>query len=299
MAQQKVELRKVRDFSDNLNDTFQFLKLNYKPLLTYVVSIAGVFLLTAAILNGIFQGQSTGDMWEIILTGRTEPGESMQDQIFSGMYFLVVLFMWLTSTALQVVVVAYMKVYEERDGETPLFEQVWNEFKRHFLAVALYQVPLFILMFIGLLFCFAPGIYLAVVFAPFVPIIMMENQSFGGAFSRCFTLIRDNFWLSLGIYFVIFLISWFSSGIISLIVGILTGLITYFSTDSISSTVGIVTSVLNVLGFIFYIIMFVSVVMNYYNLTERYEGTGIMRRLNTLGTDHPQTGHNTQREEEY
>jgi hypothetical protein len=296
MAQQKVELRKVRDFSDNLNDTFQFLKLNYKPLLTYVVSIAGVFLLTAAILNGIYQGDSA-NILEAILSGNVEQQNSIE--VFTGMYFLVILFMWLTSTALQVVVVAYMKVYEEKNGETPLFEEVWNEFKSHFLPVALYQVPLFILMFIGLLFCFAPGIYLAVVFAPFVPIIIMERQSFSGAFNRCFTIIRDNFWLSLGIYFVIFLISWFSSGIISLIVGIITGLITYFTTESIASTVGIVTSVLNVLGFIFYIIMFVSVVMNYYNLIERYEGTGILRRLDGLGTDTPQTGHHTHRDEEY
>ncbi|WP_207493335.1 hypothetical protein [Aridibaculum aurantiacum] len=296
MAQQKVDLRKVRDFSENLNDTFQFLKQNFKPLITYVLGIAGVFMLAAAILSGMYQSD-TNTLFEDIFSGTRTSRQPYE--IFTGLYFLVIVFAWLTGVAMQVVITAYLKVYDELGMETPTFDQVWTEFKRYFARISIFNIPLFIVTVIGFMFCLVPGIYFAVVFAPFVAIIMNENEDFSGAFSRCFTLIKNNFWMSLGIYFVIFLISWFSSGVISFIVGLITGLISYLTTHDVKATVTIVTSVLNVFAFIFYILFFLSVTLNYYNLAERFDGTGILRRLDTLGSADKQGGHHLNAEEEY
>lgn len=295
MAQQQVELRKVRDFTDNLNDTFLFLKQNFKPLFICVLGIAGVLMLTTAILGGIYQG-NTASMFEAIFN----PGAVIQrrPEFFTSLYFAVVLFAWLTAAALQLVIIGYMKMYEEKGNQIPSFEEVWEVFKRYFLQVTLYQVPLFILVVIGMMLCIAPGVYLAVVFAPFICVVVIEGASFNGAFNRCFTLIKDNFWLSFGVYVVIFLISWFSSGIISFIVGIITGLFSYFTTDDIRMTVSIVASVLNVFSFLFYIVLFLSVALNYYNLAERFDGTGILRRLQTLGTTATPQRYGDQKEDE-
>ncbi len=295
MAQQKIELRKVRDFSDNLNDTFLFIKQNFKPMLTYVFGIAGLFMLTAAILNGMYQSQSAG-IFRDVFSGKRSGGNF---EIFSGLYFFIILFSWLTATALQVVVIAYMKLYEEKDKETPLFDEVWSLFRRNFLTIALYNIPIVLLMLIGTILCVAPGVYLAVVLAVFAPVVMMEAESFSGAFNRCFTLIKENFWQSLGIYIVIAIVSSFGSGAISLVVGIITGIMAYFSTDNITYTVGIVTSILNVLGFVFYLLIFVAVTLNYYNLVERYDGTGMVRKLQGLGTNQSPTTYHPNTEEEY
>jgi hypothetical protein len=52
MAEQKVELRKIRDLSENLNDTFTFIRQNFKPLVTSFLGIAGIVMLANAIMGG-------------------------------------------------------------------------------------------------------------------------------------------------------------------------------------------------------------------------------------------------------
>jgi hypothetical protein len=295
MAQQKVELRKVRDFTDNLNDTFVFIRQNVKPLIASFLGIAGVFLLTAAIINGIYQSQTTGNLFKQIITGRVEGNESVS--AFGAYYLLVLLFAWLNYNAMTVVVIAFMKLYDQDNGIAPTIEEVWREFRQHFLRVAFYTIPVFLLIMVGMILCLLPGFYLAVVLAPFPIILVIEGESFSKAFNRCFTIIKENFWTSLAIYAVMYLIYYFSAGVVTVIVGLVAGLISYFTTRNINTTVGIVSSILNVFSFVFFIVFYVSVVLQYFNLTERYDGTGILRRLDTMGTN--TSGYTNETEEEY
>lgn len=291
MAQQKVELRKVRDFSDNLNDTFLFIRHNLKPLLTSFLGISGVFMLAAAILSGLYQS-NMGSVLKQIINGSTT---TYNDPFYmvDGKYFLMILFAWLNIIAMQVAIVSYMKVYEAKDGEVTSIDEVWQVFKSYFFKVFIYTIPITLLIGVGCLFCLVPGIYLAVVFVPFPVVVMMEDQSLGGAYSRCFTLIKDNFWVSFGLYVLVYIIYSFSSGIISAIIGAVAGLLFYFTTKDLGSTIGVVTSILSIFSFVFYIIYYVSVVLNYFNLSERFDGTGMMRKLGTIG-DAPQNFDNIQ-----
>lgn len=281
MVKQKVELRKIRDFSDNLNDTILFIRQNFKPLLTCFLGIAGIFMLTSAVLTGIYQSQ-WGNLLRDILN-RKNPDADSPVNLFNWNYFLVIIFSWLNFVAMQVAVISYIKVYEVKNGETPVIEEVWNVFKRYFLKVFFYSIPIALLTALGCILCVAPGIYLGVVFVPFSAILIIEDKSFGEAFNRCFRLVKDNFWISLGIYFLTYLIASFSGGIISSIVGVISGLISYFTTRSINATVGIIASILNIFSFIFYIVYYVSVCLHYFNLTEKYDGTGMMRKLDSIG----------------
>jgi len=295
MAQQKVELRKVRDFSDNLNDTFGFIRQNFKSLVTSFLGIAGIFLLSAAVVNGVYQSQTSGNVFDQIFNGKQTTSEPLG--MFNSTYLLVIILAWLNYNAMTVVIIAYMKVFDRNNGATPSLDEVWREFRKYYLKVLFYTIPVVILLLIGLLLCILPGVYLAVVLTPFAPIIMIENETFSGAFNRCFTIIKENFWMSLGIYFVMYLVYSFSSGIVSLIVGILTGVISWFTTKDVSATVGIVTSVFNVFSFVFFIVYYVSVVLHYFNLAERYDGVGILRKLDTIGTN--TSTHNDATEEQY
>ncbi len=283
MAEQKVELRKIRDFSENLNDTILFIRQNLKPLLTCFLGIAGIFMLTSAVLTGIYQSQ-WGSVFEEILNRRNTTAISPFYMI-NGSYFMVLFFSWLNYVAMQVAVISYIKVYAVKNGVTPAINEVWEIFKRYFFKVFFYSIPLALLTVVGFMLCLAPGVYFAVVFVPFSAILIMEDQSFGGAYNRCFRLIKNNFWMSLGIYFLTYLISAFAGGIISAIVGGVAGLISYFTTKNIGTTVGIVTSVLNIFSFIFYIVYYVSVTLHYFTLSEKYDGTGMMRRLDSIGGD--------------
>ena len=86
-----------------------------------------------------------------------------------------------------------------------------------------------------------------------------------------------------------------ATGIIGSVIGLLSGVLAYFTTKDISTTVGIVTSIFNILSFVFFIVFYISAILNYLSLTESYDGTGMMERLDTLGGN--ATIHTT--EEEY
>src|SRR5450432_3720003 len=137
MAEQKVELRKTRDFSDNLNDTFLFIRQNFKPLLTCFLAIAGIFMLTSAVLTGIYQSQ-WGNLFKDILN-RKNPDSVLPFEMINGNYFLIVIFSWLNFVAMEVAVISYIKVYEIKNGETPLIEEVWDVFKKYFFKVFFYS----------------------------------------------------------------------------------------------------------------------------------------------------------------
>lgn len=280
MAEQKVELRKTRDLSENLNDTFAFIRQNFKPLVTSFIGIAGIIMLANAILSGVYQSQA-GNVFKDIL-GRPNDMRFLFS-FLSPTYFAVMILGWINFIAMNVVIACYMKLYDSLHGQLPAIQEVWEEFKKYFLKVFLYSIPVTLITIAGFSFCLLPGIYLAVVLAPFPIAVVVENQTFAGAWNRCFNLIKDNFWSSLSIYILVYLIYALSSGIISTVIAALTGLISYFTTKDISATIGIATSVLSIFSFLFYIIFYVSVCLHYFNLAEKQDGTGMMRRLDTLG----------------
>ncbi len=295
MVEQKIELRKIRDFGLNISDTFVFLRQNFKPLLKAFFAICGLFMLGQAIFSGIFQSRSMGGLFQQIMhgrAGRTVYGDNPYAAIFSLEYLMTIVFMLLTFASIKVVLVGYFKFYLENDGRQPGIEDIWSIYKKYFFRVFFYSIPIGLLTILGFLFCLAPGIYFWVVLLPFTYIIMIEDADFSTAFSRCFEIIKGNFWPTLAVYLVAGIIYYVSSSIISVVVGLIVGLTAYFTTKDIGSTIGIVTSVLNVFSLTFYIIYFVSAGLQYFSLTEQHDGTGILNRIDSIGTgnnnfDHP------------
>lgn len=288
MAEQKIELRKIRDFSENISDTLVFIKQNFKPLVLSFLAISGIFLLASSVFSGMYQSQFGGLFKQIfsrgiIPAGGRMPSEFSPFQMINQNYFLYVLFTWMSISAMHVSIVSYMKLYQINHKQAPGIQEVWDMFKKYYLRVLFYSVPVFILIVGGCVFCIAPGIYLAVVFTIFPVVVMVEDKSFAEAFSRCFELIKQNFWPSLVIYFVVYLIYSFSASIIGFMMAAITGVISYFSTKDVTATIGIVTSVLTAVTFVFYIVFYVSVALQYFTLAEKRDGTGMLDRLDKLG----------------
>jgi hypothetical protein len=74
-----------------------------------------------------------------------------------------------------------------------------------------------------------------------------------------------------------------SASIVSAVVGIITGAISYFTTKDFGTAVGIFTGIAQAFTFVFAIVFYVSVVLNYFSLAEKLDGTGLLKRLDTLG----------------
>src|SRR5687768_14236429 len=124
MAQQKIYLQKLRDFGENLGDTFQFIRQELKPLLLSFFLIAGIFILGAAIVSGIYQMEMSSVFEEIGRQG--ELGDSFVGVFFSR-YIIIISFFLVAVAAMQTVIASYMKLYDLYN-ESPTAEQVWNEF---------------------------------------------------------------------------------------------------------------------------------------------------------------------------
>jgi hypothetical protein len=179
--------------------------------------------------------------------------------------------------------IAYVKVYEEKQKDTPELGEVWAVFSKYFLKVFLYSIPVILAIIVGTAFCLLPGVYLWVVLIPFEMILLIEDQSFGSSWDRCFTIIKENWWQAFGIYAVAYLIYIAGTWIIGGLMSVITGVLAYFTTKDFSSTFSLVTSILNIFSFVFFIVFYIAAILNYFSLVEKYDGTGMMRRLDGLG----------------
>lgn len=280
MAEQKIELRKIRDFGENMNDTFLFIRQNFLPLIRSFLAICAIFMLAQAILTGLFQYRAMGLMKEFLGGRRVNP--SLFFKWFLE-YLLIVLSALLTIVSVSVVLAAYIKYYLQSNGAPPLIEDIWTIFKKYFLKVLIYSLPVYFIIIIGCLFCLVPGIYLWVVLTPFSLVVVLEGKNFSDSFGRCFDLIRENFWASFAIYLVSYIIYVICGLLISALISAIFWLAGYLTTEDLNNSYAFVSSFLNVFSSCFYIIFFVSAALNYFHLVEVKDGTGILNRIDTIG----------------
>ncbi len=286
MAYQKVELRIVRDFSEVLNDTFLFIRQNLKPLLISFGAISGLFMLASAVLNGLYQGEIV-NLMDKVVSGKVDTDEIVSPSYLSPSYFLVPLLAWLNFIAMKTSVIAYVKVYQNKNIEPPELLEVWDVFKHNFFRVFIYSLPIIFVIAIGTIFCIAPGLYLWVVLLPFEMVLVLEERTFSKSWDRCFALIKDHWWLSFAIYAVSYIIYIAGTWIIGSVMELVSNIFTYFTTADFSTEINLVKSILTVFSFVFFVIFYIAAILNYYSLAEQLDGTGILERLEKLGTKDP------------
>jgi len=204
--------------------------------------------------------------------------------VFNLNYFLILFLGTLSYVIMHIVIAVYFKLYVQNGKVSPNIEEVWKATLRFIVPIFFYSIIYAIITIISVFFCLVPFFYFAVVFAPFTLIYVVEEVPFGEGFSRCFNLIRDNYWESLGIYIVSYLIYSIAAGIIGFVVSLVAGGISYLTTKDIATVTGIFSGTLNIFTHIFYVIFAVSVALNYYNLVERLDGSGLLARIDSLGS---------------
>ncbi|MBE7169956.1 MAG: hypothetical protein INR73_05160 [Williamsia sp.] len=280
MAEQEVELRRVRDFGENLSDTFAFLRQHANTLLRPFLAISAVFMAVLGIFSSVYESHA-GRILKNIFMGRSQNIDRLMS-VFDINYFMVIIMTMATIASMQVIIAVYMKYYTETHTK-PGIQEVWTLFKRYFLRVCLFEFLAYFTIVLGCVFCLFPGIYLGVVLAPLSLVIVVEDKGLVESYQRCLELIKDQFWPSFGLYIVAYLFYAFGAGVIGggfTIIGWLAG---YLTTSDLGLYVLAISAFLKSFSLFFYIIYFVCVSLNYFSLVERREGTGIMGRINNLG----------------
>ena len=285
-----IELAKPRDFGETINDTFAFIKQNFKPLLKYFFIFCGFFVAATCALTVLIEVKA------VTFANNVDSfnDSNSLSRVFSllGVYFLLFLFIALEYVAINVTVLCFMTLYKQKQNTIPTTEELWGYFKYYYLRVLGSSILLYILMGIGMVFCLIPGIYLAPIFALVPPIMIMENTSFGYAFNQSFRLIKDNWWTTFGVIIVVYIILYvlnLAVSIPSMILGAGNVFLHLRDGNAITLPVAIVTSVLQAVEYVFHILIVVAVGLCYFNLTESKEGTGLMERINQFGTGESHT----------
>jgi hypothetical protein len=293
-----IELAKPRDFGEIINDTFIFIRQNFKPLLKYFFIFCGFFLVATAATSILTQINMYRAVNNFNPNSFDATSRFAAFSFLTPTYFLTILFVLLEYISINVMVLSYMTLYKQKQNQVPEMDEMWGYFKFYFFKILGSSVVMGILLVVASLFCLIPGIYLYPIMALVLPIMVVENTSFNYAFNHSFRLIKDNWWATFGVLVVVFIILYVATMIIvvpatlfsagSLFLHLTKG-------SSVSVTAVIISSILTEASHIFQILTIVATCLCYFNLSESKEGTGLMERINQFGNSN--TDSNTTPEE--
>ena len=162
--QPKVELSKVRSFSETIDDSILFFKQNWKPLFRAYLAICGFFWV-AGLISSTFNQFHTFEL--------RAQGESP----FSISYLISIVFALFSYIAITLTTLSYISLYQQKDKEAPTVEEVWGYVKFYFLRITGSFFLLTLLLALGFMLCILPGIYLWPVFSLILTIMILENTS--------------------------------------------------------------------------------------------------------------------------
>ena len=286
MAQKKIELYKTRDFGAKINATIEYIRQNFGPLIKIVLLIvAPVGLLASIIFSNFFA---------TMMSFSANPEAMNEDpvaflSVMGTNYLLLMLVALLTYSFMYSSIYSYIKMRNEREEKPEVLEV---------LRVAIGKVPGVIALMIlvgivsvfGMVFFIIPGVFLAITLSLSVPIYLFEEKGIGDAFGKSFKLIKGKWWSTLGIIFVSSLIASMVSYvfIIPMYVMMVGQMFSHVNEggdpeavfEIFSSWYTSAAMAFAMIGsYLTYLIPITALAFQYFNLSERIEGTGIRNQI--------------------
>ncbi|SHN16655.1 hypothetical protein [Mucilaginibacter sp. OK098] len=277
---QPIELRRVRDFGQIINDSFTFFKENLKPLLKVLFIICGFFIVIGCISTiSTYLNMSSFYAMDSNRFDSSKPLAYLVNVLINAFITLI------TQAFIHLTTLCYISVYLEKNNTTPTLAEVWGYFRYYFFRVLGSSIVVFFVLGLGFLFCIIPGIYLMPIVYLIIPIIVIENSSFGYAFNKSFRLIKDNWWVVFGVIFIMSLIISISGSIASIPLSVIGVSSKFLSLKAFKLPLIIIFSILHNMIMLAYAIPAIAISMCYFNLSEQKEGTGLLGRIDKIGKD--------------
>lgn len=316
---QKIEFRKVRDFGQKFNATFEFLRQEFKPLLNALLYIAGPFIVLGGIMGAYYQKNSIS-MMNLSL----DSAEFFADDFWISAVVMIV-FSFLAYIFIFATLNEYIKIYNQKNTSVQA-QEVWTSVKRNLGDYFLSAIGLsFILLGIGIVMGLIAGgiiasnilflnillilgIFIGTFFmmvAFYISYIAFNTEKLGlfSSLGRTISILKGNWFSTLGL----FIVSWLMSSLLNIIFSlpnlILTSLSVFHATTadegvqlSLGQEIiyGFTAFIASSGGFFISIIIMLIMIFQYYNLVEQSDATGLMGRIDAIGT-----GGNEDDEEHY
>lgn len=276
--EENIEFRKVRSFGDLVGDSFIFVTRNWKPLLKSYYSICGFFVL-GAIVTGILQQNK---VISLVNSGAIYQSPYSFWGWESALSFIFAL---LSFISLSITVLSFISLYNEKGNVAPSVEEVWAYFKYFFFRLLGAHILLGLLLIFALVCIVVPAIYLWPVTSVILAVMVFENASIGYSFDRAFRLIKSQWWITFGAFFVTALIVYAGTIMLVMPVSFLTGARMATGGFKSSLTGVMVMTVIQYLCQVFWVLLFVVISLAYFSLAERIDGSGLRERINSIGKD--------------
>jgi len=288
-----IELSKTRDFGEIIADSFLFIKQNFKPLLSCFFVFCGFFLL-AGLVTGIMEQIRVVDLLNNAASETYGPvsTRSRFGHIFELGTILTLVFALLSHISLVLAIMCFMTLYKQKGNIAPTNAEVWEYFKFFFFRVLGGSVLNFIIFVVGLVFCLIPGLYLLPALSLMLPIMVVENTTYGYAFNQSFRLVKESWWMIFGALFIIYLVIVIIGSIASVpfaVVSVWSMFLHQVKYVHMSITAVVLGTFMRQLIQALNILMVVTAMICYYSLNEEKESTGLMGRIDQLGTEHTDT----------
>ncbi|WP_293311418.1 hypothetical protein [Pedobacter sp. UBA5917] len=279
----KIEFKKRRDFGQVINDTFTFMRQNFKPLIKVYFTFCGLFVAASMLTMLLQQYKMVNIINTIGIEGKTD--RFGIGSLYGLEYFLSILFSLFSYNSITVALHSYIAIYVKKGNEIPTIDEVWVYFKYYFFRVFWSSIALALMLAVALVFCLVPGLWLFPYVCMFFPIMIMENGSLGHSFSRSFALIKDNFWVTFGTLIVVWIIVYACMSMVVLPTSLfnMIGMFTHKS-PHMSLTLTMITTVLQSLCQVFTIIPIITISLAYFSLVEQKESIGLMERISNFGS---------------
>jgi len=197
-----INFKRERDLGAIITDTFGFIRTQWKPFFTTIFKILWPFIAVTAFFMGMYLYSFSNIFSDIKSMSNTSSPFAMYGGDFFLWISLLIISVLVTYTLLHLAAMYYIKAYID-DANNIDFSTISKQVKTKFWSLLGFFFFSYLLIIVGLMLCFFPGIYLMIVFALGIPIIVFEDKGIGETLEYCFTLIKTKWWETFGILFVV------------------------------------------------------------------------------------------------
>ncbi len=276
----RINFQQVRGFSDSITVTFNFIKQEFKPLITAFA----VIVLPWIFVDLFVKSYVLRDVLNIMAPEPSgNPFANLSATLASYLSSLIV-FYWVF-----LYVMTYLRIYSDKfraqDEARITVGELWHNMIPDIGRMLLWGIVYVLAVILGTICLIVPGIYLGVAWIFSSYFLIIRKYSVSASMGASMELIRGQWWNVFGYLIVLQLIVGGLSYVFSIPYMVLTfkSLFTQQMPGVYEMTFGLLLA--NLGQFFLYIISLVGVGVRFFGLLEQKEHTTLLSKIEQLGSN--------------
>ncbi|MDO7885459.1 hypothetical protein [Hymenobacter cheonanensis] len=291
----ETDFRQERNFGQKVSATFEFMGAHWRPLGRVMLYLVAPLALLQGILTALLQSRmlsairlaQPADPTNPLAAQRAMLRATFQNPLY---YFNSVLGMIFISMCILTIYGYLVRCLRPVGAEvTPITPgEVWQVVRGHLVGTFFSLWGLTLVIMVGFLVFFFPGVYLSVALSLFFIVRVVEGTGFFGTIGRCLRLTKGKWWSTFGVIFIMIVLLYALlfglNTVLGMLIAGLHGAFTPTTPGQASDIFAIVMAVfLTVAFFLLYPPLLLVLAFQYFNLVERHEAVGLLHLVGQLG----------------